>query len=121
MLSGDRVVFPGSVVRHRFPALYVLVPAAIAASLLSACATYRKCGLTGCEGDARITASVETRLRENRAIEEWGIRVQTLDRVVYLYGLVDTSLERSIIEATVLEVPGVARVVDSIAIRGNTW
>ena len=33
----------------------------------------------------------------------------------------EASLERSIIEATVLEVPGVARVVDSIAIRGNTW
>ena len=98
-----------------------LLVAAVAASTLAGCATYRKCGFAGCVGDAKITANVEALLRENKAIEEWGIKVQTLDRVVYLYGLVDTNLERNIIEATVLEVPGVARVVDSIAVRGNVW
>ena len=94
------------------------------AAALTACATvdtYRKCGLAGCPGDAGITASVEDLLRENRAIESWGIRVQTLDRVVYLYGIVDTGLERNIIESTALEVPGVVRVVNSIGIRGSVW
>lgn len=92
-----------------------------AATAGTGCATYQKCGFSGCAGDASITASIEARLRENRAIEEWGIRVQTLDHVVYLYGLVDTNLERSIIESTALEQPGVVRVVNSIAIRGNVW
>jgi osmotically-inducible protein OsmY len=98
-----------------------LLTVAVAASTLAGCATYRKCGFAGCAGDAQITAHVEALLRENKAIEEWGIKVQTLDRVVYLYGLVDTNLERNIIEATALEVPGVTRVVDSIAVRGNVW
>lgn len=108
---------PPSPVRRIAPLLLAIV---LAASL-AGCATYRKCGFSGCAGDAQITARVEALLRENKAIEEWGIQVQTLDRVVYLYGLVDTNLERNIIESTVLEVPGVASVVDSIAIRGNVW
>jgi osmotically-inducible protein OsmY len=98
--------------------------AALLVSMLGACSTidtYRKCGLAGCPGDAGITTSVEDLLRENRAIESWGIRVQTLDRVVYLYGIVDTGLERNIIESTALEVPGVERVVNSIGIRGSVW
>jgi len=98
--------------------------AALLGAALTACSSidaYRKCGLAGCPGDAGITASVEDLLRENRAIESWGIQVQTLDRVVYLYGIVDTGLERNIIESTALEVPGVARVVNSIGIRGNVW
>ncbi|HEY2394813.1 MAG TPA: BON domain-containing protein [Rudaea sp.] len=98
--------------------------AALFAAALSACSTidtYRKCGLAGCPGDAGITAGVEDLLRENRAIESWGIRVQTLDRVVYLYGIVDTGLERNVIESTALEVPGVVRVVNSIGIRGSVW
>jgi osmotically-inducible protein OsmY len=98
--------------------------AALLATTLAACSTvdvYRKCGFAGCAGDARITASVEGRLRENLAIEYWGIQVQTLDHVVYLYGLVDTGLERNIIESTALEVPGVERVVNSIGIRNTVW
>ena len=94
------------------------------ATTLIACSPvdiYRKCGFSGCVGDARITASVEDLLRENRAIESWGIQVQTLDRVVYLYGIVDTGLERNIIESTALEVPGVTRVVNSIGVRGSVW
>src|SRR5262249_34516936 len=95
--------------------------AAAAASALGGCATYRKCGFSGCAGDAQITANVEAKLRENQAIEFWGVRVQTFDRVVYLYRIVDRTLERSIIESTALGVPGVENVVDSIAIRGNAW
>jgi osmotically-inducible protein OsmY len=103
-------------------ALYLAT--AMLAAGLAACSTvdtYRKCGFAGCAGDARITASVEDLLRENLAIEYWGIQVQTLDHVVYLYGIVDTGLERNIIESTVLEVPGVERVVNSIGIRNAVW
>ena len=99
----------------------IILALACSSALLTGCATYRKCGFSGCAGDASITAAIEARLHENKAIEEWGIKVQTLDHVVYLYGLVDTNLERNIIEATALEVPGVVSVVDSIGIRGNVW
>lgn len=92
-----------------------------AAILAAGCATWQKCGFSGCAGDRSITSELESRLRENRAIEEWGIKVQTLDRVVYLYGLVDTNLERSIVEATALEVPGVRRVVNAIGVRNPVW
>jgi hypothetical protein len=82
-----------------------------------ACAVYRKCGFAGCPGDAQITAAVETRLHEHPAVGPPNlIRVQTLDHVVYLYGLVDTELERYIAESAARETPGVARVVDSIDI-----
>jgi osmotically-inducible protein OsmY len=42
--------------------------------------------------------------------------VQTFDHVVYLYGVLDTELERQIAEGAALEAPGVARVVNSIDI-----
>ena len=43
------------------------------------------------------------------------IRVQTTDHVVYLYGEVNTELERSTAESVARAVPGVTRVVDSIS------
>ena len=94
------------------PAVAVLVICGV-----SACAVYRKCGFAGCPGDAQITAAVEARLHEHPAVEPPNlIRVQTLDQVVYLYGVVDTELERSIAESAARETPGVVRVVDSIDI-----
>lgn len=103
----------------RFLARCAFALGAVAA--IAGCATYRKCGFAGCPGDAAITARVEGRLRENRAIEAWGVRVQTLDRTVYLYGLVDTELERRIIEDTARAVPGVGQVVNSIGVRNHVW
>jgi osmotically-inducible protein OsmY len=44
------------------------------------------------------------------------ITVQTLDHVVYLYGIVASGLEIGTAESIALQVPGVARVVNSIVI-----
>ena len=44
------------------------------------------------------------------------VHVQTLDRVVYLDGLVDTPAQRRTAESIARQAPGVARVVDMIAI-----
>ena len=90
-------------------------------AVLAGCAPYHKCGFAGCAGDPRITADVEARLYANLAIESWGIKVQTLDRVVYLYGLVDTDLERNLIESTARDIPGVRSVVNAIAVRNQVW
>jgi osmotically-inducible protein OsmY len=47
------------------------------------------------------------------------ITVQTLRRVVYLYGVVDTSLERELAETVALDTQGVSKVVNSIGLSGN--
>jgi len=87
---------------------------------LSGCATYRKCGFEGCPGDAKITADVRALFQQHPILEPPNLlTVQTLDRVVYLYGLVDTDYEREIAELVALQAPGVAKVVNSIGISGN--
>jgi osmotically-inducible protein OsmY len=93
----------------------LLACAVILAGVLSGCATYRRCGFSGCPGDAQITADIQALIREHPAIEAPNIvRVSTIDRVVYLYGQVDTEQERATAESLAHQVAGVRRVVDSI-------
>ena len=91
--------------------------ALILAATPSACAVYSKCGLTGCPGDARITAQVTARFKRYAELEPPNlIYVQTLDRVVYLTGQVNTEPERELAQTVAQQVPGVTRVVNSINI-----
>jgi osmotically-inducible protein OsmY len=93
------------------------VSAVILAAALAGCATYEKCGLEGCAGDAKVTANVKAVLDQHTELAAPGtIEVQTLDHVVYLNGFVDSGLERSTAESLAQQVPGVTRVVDSIAV-----
>ncbi len=79
-----------------------------------------KCGFDGCPGDAEITANVRALFSQHPVLEPPNLlNVQTLDHVVYLYGLVDTDFEREIAESVALQAPGVASVVNSIGLRGN--
>jgi osmotically-inducible protein OsmY len=85
--------------------------------ILTGCATFNKCGLRGCPGDADVTAMVEAKLRQYPALQAPNsVRVRTLDHVVYLYGLVDTDLERQLAESVAIKAAGGARVVDSVTI-----
>jgi len=87
---------------------------------LAGCATYRQCGLGGCSGDTGITSQVQSRLTLYPALQPPNlITVQTLGRVVYLYGVVDTSLERELAGTVALRTEGVSKVVNSIGIGGN--
>jgi osmotically-inducible protein OsmY len=87
---------------------------------LVGCATFDKCGLGGCPGDAATTADVRRLFEQHPALEPPNLlRVQTMNGVVYLYGLVDTDLERQLAESVAHEAPGVARVVNSIGLSGN--
>jgi osmotically-inducible protein OsmY len=92
-------------------------------AFLSGCAavsTYKACGSAGCPGDATITASVQQLFAQHPAIEAPNlIDVQTLNHVVYLYGLVDTDLQRQLAETVARQAPGVTRVVDSIGLRND--
>jgi osmotically-inducible protein OsmY len=87
---------------------------------LSGCAAYRKCGFDGCPGDAKITAEVRALFNQHPALAPPNLLdVQTLDHVVYLYGVVDTDLEREMAESVALQATGVAKVVNSIGISGG--
>jgi len=44
------------------------------------------------------------------------VRVETFDHVVYLYGQVNTDLERAMADSVALAVPGVTRVINSISL-----
>jgi osmotically-inducible protein OsmY len=91
--------------------------ALVLAAALSGCAVYQKCGFRGCPGDATLTAEVRTQLEQYPALEAPNtVRVQALDHVVYLYGQVDTDLERQLAESVARAAGGGARVVDSIAV-----
>jgi osmotically-inducible protein OsmY len=92
-----------------------VVSAVILAGSLSACAVYRKCGFAGCPGDADITANVRAVFNQYPVLEPPNlVYVQTLDRVVYLTGQVNTDPERVLAKSVALQVPGVRRVVNSI-------
>jgi osmotically-inducible protein OsmY len=90
--------------------------------ILAGCATFNKCGLRGCPGDADITARVEAKLQQYPALEAPNsVRARALDHVLYLYGLVDTDLERQLAESVAIEAAGGARVVDSVAVNNLGW
>jgi osmotically-inducible protein OsmY len=101
------------------PAL-VLAFAIFLTGVLSGCTTFGKCGLGGCPGDADITAQVDKLLAQHPALQPPNlIQVQTLDRVVYLSGLVDTDFQQQMAQSVALQVPGVSRVVNSIGLSGG--
>jgi osmotically-inducible protein OsmY len=85
---------------------------------VSGCATFNKCGFRGCPGDAGLTARVEAQIQQYPALEAPNsVRAQALDHVVYLYGLVDTDLERELAESVATAAADGARIVDSIAVN----
>jgi osmotically-inducible protein OsmY len=86
---------------------------------LSGCAlsnTFEKCGFRGCPGDAKITAEIRLQLSRCSSLEPNVVTVQTLDHVVYLYGVVSSGLEINTAGSIASQAPGVARVVNSIVV-----
>jgi osmotically-inducible protein OsmY len=91
--------------------------ALILTGALSGCATYRKCGIDGCPGDAKLTADVQAQLNQHPELGgPNSISVATLNHVVYLDGLVSDGIESRTAESAARQVPGVSRVVNSIAV-----
>jgi osmotically-inducible protein OsmY len=85
---------------------YAMASVLILSGAAAGCATY---------GDAKITADVETRLREDSATAPPNlIYAQTSDHVVYLSGLVDTRSEKQEAEADARQIAGVTDVVNTI-------
>jgi hypothetical protein len=67
--------------------------------------------------DQRITADVQTRFEQHAELEAPNLlRVQTINRIVYLNGTVSTGVQRADAESVANEAVGVAKVVNSIAV-----
>jgi osmotically-inducible protein OsmY len=67
--------------------------------------------------DQKITADVETRFGQNAALEAPNLlNAQTINRVVYLNGLVSTGLQRTEAESVANQAQGVEEVVNSIGV-----
>ena len=95
---------------------------ALSAGLLSACAAFEKCGFGGCPGDSQLAAEVRAALAKHPELEPPNLlTVQSVNHVVYLYGLVDTDFQQQMAETVAHQVPGVNRVVNSIGLAGNSW
>lgn len=104
----------------RRPAVRALAFTLALAGVLAACAVYEKCGLSGCPGDDAITAEVRALFGKHPELEPPNLLdVQTLDRVVYLNGIVDTDMQRQVAEAVAREAPGVKKVINSIGLSGG--
>jgi osmotically-inducible protein OsmY len=101
--------------------IYALALTLVLTSALPGCAAYQKCGFGGCPGDATLAADVQTAFEAHAELEPPNlIKVQSIDRVVYLYGLVDTDFQRQMAEAVAHQTPGVTKVINSIGLAGNS-
>ena len=88
---------------------------------LQGCAVFPKCSPENCDADAEIKRNVEAVFAEHTELGAPGtIRVQSINKVVYLNGLVNSDLERQSAEALALQVPNVKDVVNSITPRSNS-
>lgn len=97
--------------------LSTLTFAVILTGILPGCAINPKCRSDGRQGDAKITAEVQALFDTYPVLEPPNLlTVQTTDRVVFLNGLVATDLQRDIAETVALRAPGVAMVVNGIAV-----
>ena len=95
--------------------------AAVVLASLAGCASLAPCGIKGCPDDRRLTAQVRGLLDEH---DELGapnvVTVQTVDRVVYLNGLVETPYQKELAEALARQAPGTVRVVNLIGVSNGS-
>ena len=100
-------------------------PVALAFILLCTCtlplpgcvSSSSECTSEECKNDAKITADVKASLKQHREIGgDNPVYVQTRGGVVYLTGQVATDLQRETAETVASQVPGVVRVINSIAL-----
>jgi hypothetical protein len=96
---------------------------AVAAVLLciAGCASLEGCGTEGCRDDRRISGEVRALLEGHPSLEPPNrVRVQTVDRVVYLNGLVDTPYEKELAEALARQAKGPVRGVNLIGVNNGS-
>ncbi|MFI4891080.1 MAG: BON domain-containing protein [Steroidobacterales bacterium] len=85
------------------------------------CAGNRSCDELACRDDAAITVEVRSLLNAHPALNPNSLYVQTRDHVVYLYGLVDTEMERRSAESIALGAKGAVQVVNLMGVNNGGW
>jgi osmotically-inducible protein OsmY len=104
----------------RLRRLYPLASVLILTGAFAGCATYGNRGADGRSGDAKVTANVQALFDQHPELGAPNmIEVQTLNHVVYLHGQVSAGLQSNTAESLARETPGVANVVNSIAVTSN--
>lgn len=89
----------------------------LCAVVLEGCVSSSQCTSDACQADAKTTAAVQAKLKEHRELgAPNAVYVQTREGVVYLTGQVATDLQRQTAETAAGQVPGVVRVVNSVAL-----
>ena len=110
--SIDRSVFQTSTGTKK---ILAFVAALSVAAALPGCAVFPRSSNPAV--DKNITADIETKFGQHAELEAPNqLNVQTINRVVYLNGLVSTGLQRTDAESVANQVQGVDRVVNSIAV-----
>ena len=104
----------------RIKRLYTLTLTAMLAGPLAGCAVYGNSGSADYPGDAKTTADVRALFEQHAALNGRNVLdVRTRNHVVYLYGLVDTEMERRMAESAALEATGVEKVVNLIGVNNS--
>ena len=97
----------------------LLAPMLLMLAALGGCAS--TCTDPRCAQDADLTARVKTAVFADTAMRPPNmIYVKTRNGVVYLSGMVATDLQLEAAESYARSVPGVASVVNNIAVTNNT-
>jgi osmotically-inducible protein OsmY len=86
---------------------------------VSGCAAFGSCPAGACSEDVQTAASVRAALAEHKEFLPGSIQVLAHARVVYLYGIAETDLERFHAESIAKSTVGVTRVVDFIGISNR--
>ncbi|HTV98340.1 MAG TPA: BON domain-containing protein [Steroidobacteraceae bacterium] len=87
----------------------------ILVAAMSGCATQVACTGSGCTPDEETTAAVNAALSSHADLGPPNhIQVSTSNHVVYLTGLVDSRLQRSMAASVAAKTDGVARVINAI-------
>ena len=103
--------------RNGNPAVLASILLCTGTVVLQGCVSSRQCASEQFKNDAKITADVQARFKERRELGGPNmIYVQTREGIVYLTGQVATDPQRTTAESLARQVPGVVRVVNSIAL-----
>jgi osmotically-inducible protein OsmY len=106
---------------HKPKRLSALALSWVLAAVLAGCSVFPKCSPENCAMDTQIKQDVDAVFAQHTELGPPGtIRVQSINKVVYLNGLVNSDLERQSAESLALGVPNVKEVVNSIAPRANS-
>jgi osmotically-inducible protein OsmY len=90
----------------------------IAFALLTSCSSG---DVRNNSADAGLAKQIQSTLFERRDLPMENVTVQVIDAVVYLYGIVDTELQRNLIEEVARDTPGIVNVVNSIGVRNSAY